>query len=102
VNIDAWLDARSPAPPAELRDRIGGMVGQVPDGNDPAIACLAAAERALQRLVTSGDSSRAAALDLLAIDALVTYAFEAAADDGDAIPARAADAMAALSRVAAR
>jgi hypothetical protein len=43
---------------------------------------------------------RAAALDLLAADALATYAFEAAADDPDAIPARARAAMARLSSFA--
>jgi hypothetical protein len=45
-----------------------------------------------------GCLTRSGALDLLAVDALVTYAFEAAADDPHSLEARTS---AALARIAA-
>jgi hypothetical protein len=100
VSIQDWLDARRPAPPELLRRRIDELVRESGGVDDrPAATCLRAAERALERLVRQGDAGRAMALDLLAIDALVTYAFEAAADEPDSIADRAAAAMASLSRV---
>lgn len=79
-----WLDARTPPPPPELRARLADALrpaetlpGALADG---ALACLEAA------LARGGD--RAAALDLLAADALLTYALEAAAEAGaDALTA---------------
>lgn len=99
MTVHAWLEARRPAPPTALADRVRDLVASVPDEDEPAAACLRAAEQALARLVREGDAGRAQALDLLAIDALVTYAFEAAADHPDTIGPRAHAAMAALSRV---
>ena len=46
------------------------------DAAATAESCLAAAERALSGLVEAGRFGRDSALDLLAIDALATYAFE--------------------------
>jgi len=102
VTVRAWLDARDPVPPAALQRRMSEQVAGAAPEAEPAAACLAAAEEALARLVRDGDDSRAAALDLLAIDALVTYAFEAAATAPSRIDGLAADAMARLSRVATR
>ena len=57
----------------------------------------AAGVRLLARLLSEGCGDRAAASQLLAADALVTYAFEAAAEDDSlaatGIDARAAEAM---------
>lgn len=78
------------------------QVAAVDTATEPAAACLSAAEDALARLVRDGDDSRAGALDLLAIDALVTYAFEAAAEDPSRIDGLAMHAMARLSRVGSR
>ena len=102
MTITAWLDARAPAPPAALRRRIDELIEEPDRTGDPAATCLEAAERALGQLVRGGDAGRAAALDLLAIDALVTYAFEAAADVPESIDERAHDAMVSLSTVANR
>ncbi|MBX6363244.1 MAG: hypothetical protein IRZ00_05190 [Gemmatimonadetes bacterium] len=73
-----WLDTRTPPPPAELRARLADALepaetlpGALADG---ALVCLAAA-------LARGDD-RAAALDLLSADALLTYALEAAAEAG--------------------
>jgi hypothetical protein len=57
----------------------------------------AAGEQLLARLLADGCGDRTAASQLLTADALVTYAFEAAAEDAAqsarAIDARAAEAM---------
>lgn len=96
-----WLAERRPAPPEALRRRIAELVAAVDDvPEDPGATCLRAAERVLATLVRHGDAGRAAALDLLAVDALVTYAFEAAAAEPGSVAPRATVAMAALSLVA--
>ena len=54
----------------------------------------------LARLAREASDDRATALDLLAVDALVTYAFEYAAATPDEIPRLSARAMSRLSAVA--
>jgi hypothetical protein len=61
---------------------------------------LAAGERLLTQLLSGDCSSRDCALDLLAADALVTYAFELAADDPSRIGERAQQATARLAALA--
>jgi hypothetical protein len=61
---------------------------------------LAAGELLLTRLLSADCTSRDCALDLLAADALVTYAFELAADDPSRIAERAQRAMARLAALA--
>jgi hypothetical protein len=56
-------------------------------------ACLAAGEARLASLLAERATDRASALDLLAVDALVTYAFEAAADAPATLERLATDAM---------
>jgi hypothetical protein len=80
----------------ELAEPFDHAPGALPD------RCLAAAERGLLRLLSDREASRAGALDLLAVDALVTYAFEAASDTPERIPALAADAMHRLSALVVR
>ncbi len=99
VTIDAWLAARTPAPPPALRGRIAealraeGVTGA--NGLEPDVtpACLRAAERMLDQLLRTDSSTRESALDLLTADALMTYAFESAAGAPADLPARAAEAM---------
>ena len=62
--------------------------------------CLAAAERLVCDLSDARLEERAAALDLLAADALTTYALEAAADDPSSVDWRADEAMGRLSALA--
>lgn len=66
---------------------LGAPAGEAPE------RLLAAAERLLATMIDPPASSRAAALDLLAADALVTYAFEAAGDDPSRLEERAVTAM---------
>lgn len=71
---DAWLAQRL----ADVPPRLAAAVRELTQGGGAdalADAALAAFER-----VASGGARRAGALDLLAADALLTYAFEAAAD----------------------
>ena len=98
----AWLAAHAEQPPVVLRAKLdailssardGGAPGQVPD------ALFGAGSELLRQILAAGSTQRDAALDLLAADALVTYAFEAAADSPEAIDARAAAAMRGIARV---
>lgn len=91
-----WLERRRPVPPQALLERMAealGAVGAVSadDADVPPIpAALGAAALDRFRVVLAGPNDRAAALDLLAADALLTYAFEAAAEIGpDALEATA-------------
>jgi len=58
-----------------------------------------AAEDVLRGVLAAEPMTRAQALDLLAADALVTYAFEVASDDPATLADRANDAMSRLGRV---
>ena len=71
----AWLDARRPAPPHALRERLRGAVHDAPED---LVAHLARLGRELLDGVASKPTGgRELALDLLAADAFATYAFEA-------------------------
>lgn len=122
----AWLESRTPAPPAALLERMrlalaavaegarslppereavgatGSAAGSASAGPTTGEASSASAEATVPALVAAlgeaavdrlrialeGGDDRAAAYDLLAGDALLTYAFEAAADAGpDAVAA---------------
>ena len=69
------------------------------DGDDLTEALTSAAERTLRSLLRVKATDRAGALDLLAADALVTYAFEAAADAPEELERRATEAMRRLSTI---
>lgn len=87
-----WLDERRPAPPAALRARIERAVT---DAAAPLPAHLAELGRALLDGVASQpEGGRELALDLLAADAFVTYAFEAQAEADVGAVARLAEAIA--------
>lgn len=93
--LAAWLDARRPEPPAALRARIDAALGDDLHGDvdDVAERLLRAGERLVQSLLGENATSRGSAIDLLAADALVTYAFEAASERPGDLSKRAAAAM---------
>lgn len=73
-----WLAARRPVPPEALRAH---LIRRVHDLDAPLPMHLATLGRELLLAVNaSPERGRALALDLLAADALVTYAFEAQAE----------------------
>ena len=83
MTIGAWLGARRPAPPENLGAHVRRALGDAlarPEA-DTVASCLGAAEKLLISLRDDPEAGREVALDLLAADALITYAFEAAAED---------------------
>lgn len=95
MTIAEWLAARTPQPPRALAARIGVVMGDalLLDAAQAPDAFAAAGERLTAELLRRGSTTRESALDLLTADALVTYAFEAAAEAPGDIVERAADAM---------
>jgi hypothetical protein len=77
VTLRDWLAHREPSPPRVLQERVEALALAVPElPGDPAGSLLAAAEEAMTHLARRSPEDRASALDLLAVDALVTYAME--------------------------
>jgi hypothetical protein len=103
VTVGEWLSARTPAPPAPLAARLRTVLStRWSDRSSNAHeAALATAESLLAELLALDCAGRDRALDLLAVDAMVTYAFEAAAESPDTLSARATAAMAAIATLAA-
>lgn len=99
MTVGEWLAQRRPAPPPALVARIEAVLGEASASGSGAATevCLRAAERLVTDLLRGDCASRESALDLLAADALVTYAFEAAAETPATL---AATASAALERIA--
>jgi hypothetical protein len=95
MTLGEWLDRREPSAPPELLAGIKGVLGDDLrlDATDGAAILLTAAERKLRTLVTGGETGRVIADDLLVIDALTTYAMEAATDALTSLSAAADDAM---------
>jgi hypothetical protein len=96
VTLGAWLRDRTPPSPERLLARIEEVLGddRAHDAADAPELCLDAAEVLLRDLTTRASMGREAALDMLTVDALTTFAFEAAASDPDRLGERAAAAMA--------
>jgi hypothetical protein len=87
--------SNTPPPPAVLTERIEALAGPNPGPEQ----YMDAAEALLEELLRGECTSRASAIDLLVVDALVTYAFEVASSDPARVTALAADAM---RRIASR
>jgi hypothetical protein len=93
--VGEWFAIRTPVPPPRLRERmelaLGDSAGK-PVG-DTSPACLDAALTLLERVATADVGGRDDAVDLLAADALVTYALEFLADDPERFHEEATRAM---------
>jgi hypothetical protein len=102
VTLQSWLDARLPEAPEALRVRIAGLVAEHPEWEamPRQHALLLASEILMREVLAAAPKERQAALDLLAGDACVTYAFEAAADEPASLGALADDAMQRIARLA--
>ena len=102
MTVRDWIDARVPAPPPALAARIAAALGgrQRNESASTYDACLGAATDLLGELFVPEVLGRESAPDLLAADALVTYAFEAAADDIGRIEDRTSTAMLQLAALA--
>ena len=102
MTIGEWLGTRTPAAPAALDARVRAALGPALERDAIHVhdEALAAAERLLQPLLEMGCHDRGQAEALLAADALVTYAFEAASSDPDRASALAGEAMKRLAALA--
>ena len=98
-----WLRSRTPAPPEAMFARVVEALGTraQEDASRASMLCLDAATQLLAELLGQDPLGRDSAIDLLAVDALVTYAFEAAAGDIGRLDERAASAMVRLGALAA-
>ena len=92
MTVRDWLDTRRPAPPAALDAEVRRALGPALGGDASTVrdASLAAAESLLADALAAGCGDRAQAIGLLAADALVTYAFEAAAEEPESLGAAVA------------
>jgi hypothetical protein len=100
--VAAWVRERSPAPPAPLLSRIDEMLSAHATEGAPADALLDIAVSVMPELLRDGCLTRQSALDLLAVDALVTYAFEAASEDPATLDDRSTTALARIAALAER
>ena len=101
MTIGEWLATRTPAPPAALMRRLRDLLGAAA-GDDVRFAadrCVDAAERVVTGLLRDGRTGRESAADLLAADALVTYAFEAASAAPNELVDRARTTMSRLAQL---
>jgi hypothetical protein len=73
------MSERNPRPPEELESAMASALNNNPSATAPEV--LEAAERLLDRVLRTDCESRASALDLLTVDALMTRALELAAKD---------------------
>lgn len=89
----AWLARRVRGAPGSLRDEMESAAGRASDARPDAGLAAAGLERL--RDVAAGGGDRHSAVALLAADALLTAAFEAAAEEGGA--AEGVDAVEALA-----
>ena len=99
-----WLASRTPPPPQRLSARLDAAVRDT-DANDAEQlpgSLVDAASIILRDTLEQSSTERngAAALDLLAADALITYAVEAAAEDCERLAERTDEMIARLAAVA--
>jgi hypothetical protein len=98
VTAATWIAGRQPEPPASLASHLRTLVAANAEPDVPA-ALLSIALRELELLLATADTSRGTAVDLLAVDALITYAFEAAAADPSTLAERARASEVAIARL---
>ena len=98
--VPDWIRGRSPAAPAQLLARVAEMTAGRVIETTPGAALISAGEAGMAAVLRAGCLTRDTALDLLAVDALVTYAFEAAADEPEALETLSGDALVRIAALA--
>jgi hypothetical protein len=95
VTVGEWLRTRVPPPPPDLAERMDIVLGDALEEpvERASDLLLASGERLVAGLLRNNSTTRESALDLLAADALVTYAFELEESSPSNIEARAHAAM---------
>lgn len=83
MDVARWLDQRRPGMPPELRRAVDAALERSAPAGDGSVADrLADAGLGALSRVAGAPSERSTATELLAADALLTYACEAAAESG--------------------
>lgn len=103
MTASEWIAQARPEAPEALLARVRAVLGAEPTWSSLGVAeaLLEAADTLLDEVLRDGEAGRDRALDLLAADACVTWAFEAAADDPATLGDRAQRTMQRLGRVVA-
>lgn len=104
MTVGDWLTSRLGLAPPELAEQVrAALDADMHRGAEelPEI-CVTRGEKLLRDLLLRNPDSRERAGELLLVDALVTYAFEAAIEDVQALDDRARQAIARLSALAER
>ena len=102
--LKEWLASRIPPAQPRLAARLDAAVADVADGRDQIpqslveVACVVLRDTLVQSNTARNGT---AALDLLAVDALITYAVEAAAEDCERFATLTDEMIARLSIIAA-
>jgi len=107
IGVEEWVAGRTPPPPPALSARLAEVARSLDEGrcgsgvrhHDTVFQALLSGAEAVLRGLPAG---RGAAIDLLAADALISYAFEAATDDCDRLGANAEEAMHRIATIASR
>jgi hypothetical protein len=99
-----WLATREPEAPPALMACVCELLQARPEWGrlSRPEAFISASEVLLRRVLEGGAVARANALDLLAADACVTWAFEAAADEPRTVAAYAERATKGIAAIAAQ
>ena len=101
MTLARWLDERSAGVPPRLLARLDDALrGAAIDDSNATDVCVDAADALLRDLLARSSAGRDVALDLLTVDALATYAFEAAASNPTTLRERAAEAAARFAATA--
>jgi hypothetical protein len=102
MTLARWLDERSTAVPPRLAKRLGESLSSDRHAavGEATKVCVDAADVLLRDLLARSSAGRDVALDLLTVDALVTYAFEAAAAEPATLRQLAAQAAARFAAAA--
>ncbi|HEX6575198.1 MAG TPA: hypothetical protein VF042_09505 [Gemmatimonadaceae bacterium] len=96
VRLSDWLALREPPPPPELAAHIAHFAGDTECDRAQIPTSLV---RVAAKILASLGDGRESANDLLAADALVTYAVEAAAEQCADLDTFSAESAALLSRI---
>ena len=102
MTVDDWLTSRLGLAPPVLADQIRAALDadMHREAEELPELCLTRGEKLLRALLQNDQNSRERAGELLLVDALVTYAFEAATENVQALDERARQAIARLSALA--
>jgi hypothetical protein len=101
VTAETWLSGRSPGAPADLAAAVFSAVQATRSSSAPVgLQITSAVAELLPRVVASGCDERRGAFDLLTLDALITYAMEAASSSAEDSESTAAAVLRELGQAA--